>query len=258
MKTSVKIFATAAVALTAAALIVSCKSKTAAPPVPPTFNTLTENRHMAASAGNFELSYNFEYISEYSDPTVLEKIRSAMTTDFFGSEYTRADVAASAAAFNEAKITDHGTQPGGEFKWDGYLKLHSKASVVKDRIISYTIQRSEDTGGAHVMDTEDNVNYDLTTGNRLTLNDLFTPEGKAALGDAVRAQILKDKGVATWQELVDRDCFNAADAVTLPGENFSLTATAITFVYNPYDIACYAAGSTRVTLPLANLQGVKF
>jgi hypothetical protein len=62
--------------------------------------------------------------------------------------------------------------------------------------------------------------------------------------------------VATWEELITRDCFNPADQV-VPTENFILSATDITFVYNPYDIACYAAGATRVTLPTANLSGFR-
>ncbi len=254
MKNAIK---SAAVALLSAALglvLVGCKG--AAPAPTPEFATIEKTQHLTTTTGNFELTYRFEYLSAGPAAEILAKVQTAMASDFFGAEYARTDAARSAEAFDGAAQANYGTRPDGEFRWDGYLHINSTATALTPRLVSYTITRAEDAGGAHVMETTDNATYDLATGNRLSLDDLFTPEGKAALAETIRAQILKDKGLATWEELMSRDCFNAAAELT-PSENFSLTASAITFVYNPYDIACYAAGATNVTLPLANLAGFK-
>jgi hypothetical protein len=128
--------------------------------------------------------------------------------------------------------------------------------MVGEHILTYTVERAEFAGGAHGMEQTHHANWNLLTGERLSLDDLFTPEGKAALAEAIRAQIIEDKGVTSWQELAEGQCFNPETEVTAT-ENFALTASDITFVYNPYDIACYAAGATHVKLPLANLPGFR-
>lgn len=240
-------------ALAAATLIPACKSA----PVATTFEAIENTHHLQTTTGGFEVSYRFEYLSSYSDPAVLQKVQLAMASDIFGSEFSVTDAGASAAAFDASVQHNYGIRAdSSSFHWDGYLHLKSTAYMVGNHIVSYTVTRSEDTGGAHVMDESHLSNYDLRTGGRLTLDDLFTPEGKAALAEAIRARILQDKGVATWEALMARDCFNPAIEVT-PTENFALSATDITFVYNPYDIACHAAGSTKAVLPLANLAGFK-
>ena len=244
----------AAATLAAALAFSSCKSS---PPVLPTFDAIEKTEHFQTTTGNFEVTYRFEYLSTLADQAVLQKIQLEMASDLFGAGFAKTDAAGSAAAFDGSLRATYGTRAdSATFKWDGYLHLRSAASLVGDRIVAYTVDRSEDSGGAHVMDESHHFNYDLSTGARLTLDSFFTPEGKAALAESIRAAILRQKGLVAWEELVARDCFNAAAEVTAT-DNFALTATDITFVYNPYDIACYAAGGTKVSLPLANLAGFK-
>jgi hypothetical protein len=106
------------------------------------------------------------------------------------------------------------------------------------------------------METVSYANYDLETGDRLTLDDLFTPEGKAALTERIHAQILADHNAVDWPELSENNCYVAPEEIA-PTENFELSADYITFHYNPYDIACYAQGATVVKLPLADLAGFR-
>lgn len=243
------------VAVLAAATLASCKSRPAV--VAPAFDAIEKTEHLQTTTGNFEVAYRFEYLSALADQAILQKMQLAMAADFFGAEYAKTDAGGSAAAFDEFVKKNYGVRSDSTaFHWDGYLRLHSKAALVGTHIVSYTVDRAEETGGAHGMEETHISNYDLRTGTRLTLDAIFTPQGKAALSEAIRAGILKNKSVSTWEELMNRDCYNAASEVA-PTENFLLTATDITFVYNPYDIACYAAGGTRVTLPLANLAGFK-
>ena len=42
----------------------------------------------------------------------------------------------------------------------------------------------------------------------------------------------------------------------LPSDNFKVTEDGITFIYNPYEIAAYAAGTIRITIPWDELQDI--
>jgi len=240
-------------ALTAAALG-SCKPK---PTVAPAFDRIEKHEALTTATGTVEVDYSFEYLSSLADPAVLQKVQQAMASDFFGADFAKADAASSAAAFNAALPAAYGTRAAEDtMRWDGHVHIRSTAALVGENIAAAVIDRDEYTGGAHGMATTMFANYDLATGARLTLDDVFTPEGRAELAGAIRGEIVRMKKVAAWDELVDNECFNPVHEVG-PTENFGLTDTEITFFYNPYDIACYAAGATRVTLPLANLAGFR-
>jgi hypothetical protein len=242
------------VAALAAATLAACKT---VPKVLPTFDAIDNEQNLPTTTGNFESKYHFEYLSTLADQAILQKIQLAMAAEMFGPEFAVTDAGASAAAYDQSVPSTWGIRSDSTaFHWDGHLHLTSTATLVGDNIVAYTVDKDEDSGGAHPMTETKAANWDLRTGDRLTLDALFTPEGKAGLGAAIRGGILTGKGLGTWEELVARDCFNPAEQVG-PTENFILTATDITFVYNPYEIACYAAGATRVTLPLANLAGYK-
>jgi hypothetical protein len=242
------------VAAAAAALIVACKPT---PKVLPAFDAIDSEHNLPTTTGNFEVTYHFEYLSALADQAVLRKVQLAMAAEMFGPEFAVTDAGGSVAAFDASLPATYGIRSDSTaFHWDGYLHLTSTAALVGERIASYTVGRAEDTGGAHPMETTHGSNYNLTTGARLALTDLFTPQGMTELGATIRAKILADKGLGTWEELAASECFNPAEQVA-PTENFILTATDITFVYNPTDIACYAAGTTRATLPLANLAGFR-
>jgi hypothetical protein len=243
--------------LSAALLVAALPSCKSTQKVAPKFDTVEKEQNFRTTTGNFRVTYRFEYLSSLADQTVLHRVQKEMAAEFFGPEYTRPTLAETLTAFDSSLEESYGTRPEStDFKWDGFLTLHSKADMVGEHILTYTVERAEFAGGAHGMEQTHHANWNLLTGERLTLDDLFTPEGKAALAEAIRAQIIKDKGVTSWQELAEGQCFNPEAEVTAT-ENFALTASDITFVYNPYDIACYAAGATHVKLPLANLAGFR-
>ncbi len=236
------------------AVFPSCKSTRK---VVPAFDTIEKEQNFRTTTGYFKVAYRFEYLSVLADRAVLQRVQQEMAAEFFGPEFARPTAAESVAAFDASLEHTYGISPeDSTFKWDGFLHLSSKAALAGDHILTYTIDRAEDSGGAHGIEQTLHANWDLRTGARLTLDEVFSPEGKAALGETIRAQILRDKGVGSWRELMDDHCYNP-EAEIMPVDNFLLTTTDITFVYNPYDIACYAAGDTRVKLPLANLAGFK-
>lgn len=230
----------------------SCKQD----PRKPEFATIEKAETLRMGRNTLDLDYRFEYLSWYSDEDVAARIRTAMIVDFFGEEYVDVNPMESSKAFDQAIIDRYTVSTSAGHGWQGYMKIRSHHDVIDDRIVAYTVEHSEYTGGAHGMETTMYYNYDLRTGERLTLDDVFTPEGKAVLVNYIRGAILKDQGAPSWDALYDEKCYVATDEVRAT-DNFLLSAGHITFMYNPYDIACYAQGSTRVRLAFDEIEGFK-
>ncbi len=235
--------------ITALAAFTSCKHKAE-------MEVIRKTETLRAGAGTLELDYSFEYLTRLADDDAMRKIQAAQVADFFGPLFVRADPLASAKAFDDATFTDYQKDATDELTLNGYLTILSSSDVLDERVLAYTIERAEYMGGAHGLETTMYSNYDLRTGERLTLDDVFTPEGKTALPAAIRNAILKENGVATWEELAAKSCYWDESEVSAT-ENFLLSKTHITFMYNPYDIACYAQGPTKVDLVLNDLVGLK-
>jgi hypothetical protein len=230
--------------------LTACQPKATAPE----FAEIVKNETFHAGDETFELVYHFKYLSWSENEEASAKIRTSMIADFFGAEYVAADAMESSEKFDGATADMYATQTSGDYKWSGSIKIDSHHNLLNDRVLVYSIDRSEYMGGAHGMETVSYANYDLETGDQLTLDDLFTPEGKAALTKQIHDQILADHNAVDWPALSENNCYVSPEEIA-PTENFELSTDHITFHYNPYDIACYAQGSTKVKLLLAGLTG---
>lgn len=227
----------------------------------PEFSTVDQSETIRSGDNTFEIDYRFEYLSGLDNADVLKKIQNSMITDFFGEEYLRETPEASAKAYYDSAVTkfngdldEFQSSFPDAYPWDWFQKIRSHKEIVNEKVLVYTVERAEYMGGAHGMETVEYANYDLETGDRLTLDDIFSPEGKADLAGKIHEQILRDHAHENWQQLMDNSCYFAKEEV-LPTENFELSDTHITFMYNPYDIACYAQGRTKVKLALDGLAG---
>ncbi len=92
---------------------------------------------------------------------------------------------------------------------------------------------------AHGMYTTQYVTYSATAGKVVTLDELFTQEGLAALPAILRNRANSMKGY-----------IGETNVNELPsGNNFYLNANGeIVFVYQPYEVASYAQG--RISIPV--------
>jgi hypothetical protein len=232
--------------------LTSCQTK----PATPEFAEIVKNETFHSGDHFFQLDYHLDYLSWYNNEDVAAKIRTSMIADFFGGNYVTTDVMESSKLFDQATADQYAVEISGDYKWSGHLDIKSHHAILNDRVIVYTIERSEFRGGAHGLETAMYSNYYLESGDKLTLDDLFSAEGKAALTEQIHAKILADNNATDWPALSETTCFIAPEDI-LPTENFELSETHITFHYNPYDIACYAQGSTEVKLPLADLVGFR-
>ena len=109
-------------------------------------------------------------------------------------------------------------------------------------------------GGAHGIDQHLTINFDHDTGRQLMLADVFVPGYDQQLSASLQKALCSYAGVKNLKELKNQGYLNAMDM--FPSENFVLGEEAITFIYNPYEIAPYEKGSIELTLDYSDLDNI--
>lgn len=109
-------------------------------------------------------------------------------------------------------------------------------------------------GGAHGIDQHLTMNLENLTGRQLALSDIFVPGYEQRLSSRLQKALCSYVGVGSLQELKNQGYLYSMDM--FPSENFILGEEAITFIYNPYEIAPYEKGSIELTLAYSELDDI--
>lgn len=125
-----------------------------------------------------------------------------------------------------------------------YTTLHQQDS----HILSVYLEISEYyRGAAHPSPSSAVVNYSFDRGQVLSLADLFAP-------GADYLKVISDYCI---QDLQGKDFFNFPEGADPKAENYrvwNLTSDGLLITFDPYQVAPYAAGFVRVTIPYTVLQ----
>lgn len=110
------------------------------------------------------------------------------------------------------------------------------------------------SGGAHGMTYFETFTFDLVNDVELTLDDIFLPDTAyleviAPMAIAALTEQLGDMSDPDWIEM-------GAGPFPENYVNWMLTPDALVFIFEPYQVAAYAAGPQRVTIPLTALQDI--
>ena len=121
------------------------------------------------------------------------------------------------------------------------------------RLIVTGYKVSQYAGGAHGMYALVYSNYDVLTGTRLGLSDVFSDT--LTLGEKITAQFIRERELDTDVPLSEQGYFIEDDLLPLT-ENFALHPDGVIFYYNVYEIAPYSYGPSSVTVPYSELDGI--
>jgi len=121
-----------------------------------------------------------------------------------------------------------------------------KVNLNKNNILSLYIDYYQFTGGAHGSTVRKCYNYDLSTGEKLSLNDLFKANAsyKEIINKEIENQINKNKGIyfpEYFKGISDDQCF-------------SIDKDNLIIYFQQYDIAPYATGIPEFKIPLSKLN----
>ncbi len=139
-----------------------------------------------------------------------------------------------------------GFAPSPVFNWELYVSYDIAAQT--DSLISVIFYDYEFTGGAHGNTALRTMNFDLSTGRELALADLFS-------GGTVPYDTIASFAAKTLEDRLGADA-TFPEGYTADAANFqfwTLAPDGITFYFPPYQVAPYAAGIQKVTVPLADL-----
>lgn len=144
----------------------------------------------------------------------------------------------------------------GFFSMSGKLALdiNFAASFFNERILTLTFTVYEFTGGAHGLTTITTFTFDIAAQRLLSLDELFQP-GTDYL--AVIAPLAQQSLAAQLGDMLDADWL-AQGTAPVP-ENYAawaISQDALTFTFQQYQVAPYAAGLQTVSIPLGQLAGL--
>lgn len=128
--------------------------------------------------------------------------------------------------------------------------LHADHQVLSVELLLYSF-----TGGAHPNTFAALESFDLATGEPLALEDLLAADAVARLEALGERQFRKAREIPETESLEEAGFWFEDDRFHLP-DNFAVTGDGLVFVYNPYEVAPYVFGPTRITLPWSELQGL--
>ena len=141
-----------------------------------------------------------------------------------------------------------------EAVWNAYLSQISYMPTRIDQgVLSLFGNHTSYTGGAHGNIVGHSLNYDLISGQRLSLSDIFTssvnPQYISAL---VLNALAQQEGL--FQDYEDTVTARFGNNM-LQDKDWYLTNSGLCFFFSPYEIAAFAAGTISAEIPYNALTG---
>lgn len=124
-------------------------------------------------------------------------------------------------------------------EYSSFLSINVMPSYMGDRVYTYNIGLSNYMlGAAHGLESRQTVCYDLKLEKVIMLDDLVADRDKMV--ELIKSAIEADYG--TDDNCIDYSLIDLTD-------NFAIDEYSISFIYNPYEVACYAQGEVVARIP---------
>jgi hypothetical protein len=139
------------------------------------------------------------------------------------------------------------------------FELKTEMKDGREGILCTTADIYEFAGGAHPNTWQIWMNFRLTDGHLLTVDEVFKPTMQDAVSDCLLDALidwmrdkLDNKDIHTVSDLQNEGVLLTAQ-LYVP-DNFLLLKDEVRFVYNRYDIAPYALGAIELALPYDKIK----
>lgn len=150
-------------------------------------------------------------------------------------------VTEAAAELKAQAATDTPTAQG--FPKYEFIGQYSSVYIGPD-VISFREMLAQDTGGAHPLPTIYGFNFDANTGKMLTLNDALAKIGLSLANVAASAKTQLNTQLGT-----DIIFPEGADPKSENYQTFLIQKNNVIFIFQPYQVAPYSAGTPQVSFP---------
>ena len=202
-----------------------------------------------------------EIIINYDDETVNEKINNFLSSSLL-SYYTSDE---DESAYSSVNALMENFIEGYKFdivrdsaNYDEYVPQYEYGSTTKifynsDYLLALIKTDYSYLGGAHPNTFIDYLNFDLATGEIIKLNDILKPgyEGKLnKIGEEKFKELYQLSDSLTYEEQgfwIENEEFQL-------NNNFLLSKSGISFLFNSYEIAPYAFGAPEVYISFDDIK----
>lgn len=134
-----------------------------------------------------------------------------------------------------------------------YADINVKVLVDRKDYISVLCMKDYFSGGFHDLYDHVYLNYDNQNHQLITLQSQLKPGKLAQLRSIAERIFRKSEGLSPTQSL--DGYFFENDQFDLPS-NFTITDEGLMFFYDYHEIKPFAAGTTQLVIPFADLKGV--
>lgn len=135
-----------------------------------------------------------------------------------------------------------------------YMQKNNEILFEDDNVLSYSVQHSEYTGGAHGSLQMLYYIIDLDKLTTITEEDIFAPNYHQLLTSIIIDRLMKKYKVDTPEMLITEGFFDINDIA--PNNNFWVNNEGLHYVYNQYEIAPYSMGPIEVTIPYEDIKSI--
>jgi len=144
--------------------------------------------------------------------------------------------------------------PQGNYPVPGPFSLQSNYAIpyVSDQLVSLDFSGYEFTGGAHGLPLLGTFVFDLKTGQRLSLDDLFATQDYLKTLSGLAQADLKTRDISTDSGWIASG--TAPDTINY--KYYYLTHDALVLVFPPYQVAPYVSGVQEVAIPYGKITSL--
>lgn len=143
----------------------------------------------------------------------------------------------------------------GVNSWYWYYLNISNNILFKDaNILSYSVEYSDYTGGAHGSLRVLYYTIDLNKIATISQEDIFKPNYQKFLTSKIIEKLMEKYNLDSPDKLIEEGFFDINDIS--PNNNFWMNDKGVHYIYNQYEIAPYSMGPIDVSIPFEELTSI--
>ena len=215
---------------------------------------------------NVEIDYN--YPKSFKTKEDLARLQQIFNATFFNSEsydslspkealdkyladYTEEYREIKDQYIEDKKNLEDDYQPS----WYWYEMQKSNEILFEDEnILSYSVQHSDYTGGAHGSLNMLYYTIDLNKITTVTQESIFKPNYYKPLTSIIIEKLMEKYNLDSPEKLIEEGFFDINEIS--PNNNFWVNDTGVHYIFNQYEIAPYSMGPIEVTIPYEDLKSI--
>lgn len=210
----------------------------------------------------------FNYPKKFKNNEDLARLQQIFNGTFFNNESYDSLSPKEALAKYLEDYTEEYRELGEQYKedlenlegdnkpsWYWYELQKSNEILFEDEnILSYSVQHSDYTGGAHGSLNMLYYTIDLNKLITVTQESIFKPNYYKSLTSIIIEKLMAKYNLDSPEKLMEEGFFDINEIA--PNNNFWINDLGIHYVYNQYEIAPYSMGPIEVTIPYEDIKSI--